>query len=83
MLTLGYIVMTRTTVQSDELKNTFETICYQVRSPFRIIQFTGRWSYYVRKICKPDRSELKFLAVDLCPLHPSLKSCESFDRSDT
>ena len=50
---------------------------------FQIILNTGLSSYFVRKLNKPDSSELKCMAYDLYLLPPSLKSCEPINSTDT
>ena len=50
---------------------------------FQIIRNIGLSSYFVRKLNKPDSSELKFMAYDLYLLPPSLKSCEPINSIDT
>ena len=52
---------------------------FAVRGLFQIIHSTGHANYIVKKINKPDSSELKFMAYGLYPLPPSLKHCESVD----
>ena len=82
-LVVGDIVMARTAVHSDASSNKVAKLSYQVRGPFRIVTCTGQGSYHVRKLFKPDSPTLKFMAVDLYPLPPSLKPCEPVDSSDT
>ena len=75
--------MARTAVQSDASTNKVANLSYQVRGSFRIVTCTGRGSYFVQKLYKPDSPTLNFTAADLYPLPPSLKPCESVDSSDT
>ena len=82
-LDAGDIFMVRTTVLNDASKNKVAKLNYQVHGPFGIIKGTGRGSYLVRKLFKPDNPELKFKATDLYPLPHSLKPCEPVDTSDT
>ena len=56
---------------------------YVVRGPYQIIRNTARDSYFVRKLHKPDGSELKFMIYDLYPLSPYIKPCEPIDTTDT
>ena len=79
---VGDIVMVRTAVQSNATINKVAKLSYQVRGPFRIVKCTGHGSYLVRKLYKPDSPELRFMAIDLYPLPPSLKPCEPVDSSD-
>ena len=72
VLIVGDIVMARTTVQSDTSTNKVAKLSYQVRGPFRIVKCTSHASYLVRKLYKSDSPELKFMAIDLYPLPPSL-----------
>ena len=74
--------MARTAIQSDASTNRVAKLSYQVRGPFRFVKCTGRGSYLVRKLYKPDCLEIKFMATDLYPLPPSLKLCEPVDSSD-
>ena len=71
--------MAQTAIQSDFSKHKVIKLSYSVRDPFQIIYSTGFGSYFVRKFNKPDSPELKFMACDLYPLPPSLKSCEPVD----
>ena len=75
--------MARTSVQSYAFTNKLAKLSYQVRGPFRIVTCTRRGSDLVRKLYKPDSSDLKFMAADLYPISPSLKPCESFYNPDT
>ena len=79
----GDLVMDRTIVQSDETNNEIAKLFYAVRGPFQIIRDTGRGSYIVRELNRPDSPEFKFMSEDLYILPPSLKPCESMDGSDT
>ena len=81
-LVVGDIVMTRTAIQSDVPTNKVAKSSYQVREYFRIVKCTGRGIYFVRKLYKPDSLELKFMAIDLYLLLPSLKPCKSVNSSD-
>ena len=54
--------MARTTIQFDISKYEFSKLSYCVRDPCQIIRSMGCGSYFVRKINKPDCSELKFMA---------------------
>ena len=80
-LVVGDMVMTRTAIQSDVSTNRVGKLIYQVRGPFRIIKCTSRGSYLVRKLYKTDSPELKFMAIDLYSLSPSLKLCEPINSS--
>ena len=79
----GDIVMARTAIQSNKQKGKVAKLCYAVRGPYQIIRTTGRGSYFVHKLHKPDSPELKFMAYDSYPLPPSLKPCEPVDTTDT
>ena len=79
----GDIVMARTAIQSNKEKEKVTMLCYAVRGPYHIIRTTGHGSYFVRKLHRPDSSELKCMAYDLYPLPPSLKACEPGDTIDT
>ena len=69
--------------QSDAFTNKVAKLSYQVRKPFRIMKSTVHGIIYlVRKLYKPDSPELRFMAIDLYPLPPSLKPCEPVDSSD-
>ena len=61
----GDITMPRTVVQGDQSKDKVAKLCYQIRGSFHIIKCTGRGSYIVRKLNKPDSPELKFISEDL------------------
>ena len=74
--------MARTVLQSDLSKNKVAKLSYSVRGPYQILRHTGFGSYFVRKINKPDISELKFMSHDLYPLPLSLKPCEPIDSTD-
>ena len=58
--------MARTCFQSDKKKEKVAKLCHIVRDHFQIIRTTGRGSYFVRKLQRPDSSDLKFMAYDLC-----------------
>ena len=81
-LDVGDIVMARTAIQSDHSTNKVAKLSYQARGLFSIVKCTGRGSYLVRKLYKPDSPGLKFMVTDLHPLPPSLKPCEPVDCSD-
>ena len=83
VLTPGGIVMTRTAIQSDKKKDKVGKSCYAVRGLYQIIRTTGHGSHSVRKLHRPDSSELKFMAYDLYPSPPSLKPCALVDTIDT
>ena len=83
MLKTGDIVMARTAIQSDLIKNNVAKLSYSVRGPFQIIRKTGLGSYFVRKLNKLDSPELNFMARDLYSLPSSLRPCEQVDSTDT
>ena len=74
--------MVRTAFQSDIFKSIVAKLSYCVRSSYQIIYSTGCGSYFVRKINKPDSTELKFMAYDLYTLLLFLKSCEHVDTTN-
>ena len=74
--------MARTAIQSDTSINKVAKLSNQVRGPSRIVQCTGRGSYFVRKLYKPNSPKLKFIATDLYPRPPSLKPCDPVDSSN-
>ena len=81
-LVVGDIVMARTTIQSDFFTKKLAILSYQVRGPFRIVQFTGRGSYFARKLYKPNSPQLNLMDTDLYPLLHSLKPCENVNSSN-
>ena len=83
VLQAGDIVMARTAIQSNLIKNKVAKLSYSVRGPYQIVRHTGFGSYYVRKLNKPDSPEFKFMVYDLYPLPPSLKPCEPVDTTDS
>ena len=83
VLHAGDIVMVRTSIQSDFSKHKVAKLSYSIRGSFRIIHSIAFDSYFVRKLNKPDSSELKSIAYDLCPLLPSLKPYESINSTYT
>ena len=58
----GNIVMDRTAIQSDKVTDKTTKLRYAVRRPFQFFRITGRGSYVVRKLNKPDNSEFKFMS---------------------
>jgi len=74
--------MARITIQIDTSTNKVAKLSYQVRGLSRIVKCTGRGSYLVRKLYKPDSPEFKFMTIDLYSLPPSLKLYEHVDSSD-
>ena len=83
ILKAGDSVMARRAIQNDLFKNTVVKLSYSVRGPYQNLRNTGLGSYFVRKLNKTDRPELKFMAHDLYPLPPSLKPYEPIDSTDT
>ena len=79
----GDISMARTAIQSNKTTNKVAKLCYVVCGPFQIVRGTGRGSYIVQKLKKPNSPEFKFMSEDLYILPPSLKPCEPVDDSDT
>ena len=79
----GDLVMARAAVQSDKSKDKVAKLSYVVRGPFQIKRGSGWGGYIVRKLTKPDSSELKFMSEDVYTLPPSLKPCEPVDGLDT
>ena len=82
-LKAGDIVMARPVIQSNISKNKIVKLSYYVRGLYLIVRRTVFCSYYVRKLHKPDSSELKFMAYDSYPLPPYLKPCDPVERTDT
>ena len=80
---LGDLVMDRTAIQSDKIKDKVAKLSYAVQGSLQIVRDTGRRGYIVRKLHKPDSPELNFMSEDLYILPPSLKPCEPVDSSDT
>ena len=74
--------MAITVIKSDVSTNKVAKVRYQVRGPFRIVKFTGRGIYLVRKLYKSDSPKLKFMAIYLYPLLPSLIPSEPVHSSD-
>ena len=74
--------MVRTAFQSDIFKSIVAKLSYCVRSSYQIIYSTDCGSYFVRKINKPDSTELKFMAYYLYTLLLFLKSCEHVDTTN-
>ena len=65
--------MASITIQIDTSTNKVAKLSYQARGSFRIVKCTGRGSYLVRKLYKPDSPEFKFIATYHFPLPPSLR----------
>ena len=63
-------------------KDKVSKVSYVVQGLFQIVRGTRRGSYIVRKMNKPDSTELRFMSEDLYILPPSLKPCEPIDSSD-
>ena len=80
---LGDLVMDRTAIQSDKIKDKVAKLSYTVQGSLQIVRGTGRGGYIVRKLHKPDSPELNFMSEDVYILPPSLKPCEPVDSSDT
>ena len=81
-LVVGDITMAITAIQSGNSINTVAKLSYQIWGLIRIVKCTGRGSYLVRNLYKPDSPEFKFIAIYLYPLPPSWKACEPVDSSN-
>ena len=57
-LFVGDIVMVRTAIENNASTNEIAKLSYQVREPFCIVKCTGRGSYLVQKLYKPNSLEL-------------------------
>ena len=64
-------------------KDKVSKVSYAVQGLFQIVRGTIRGSYIVRKMNKPDSTELRFMSKDLYILPASLKPCDPIDSSDT
>ena len=64
-LVVGDIVMMKTAIQIYISTNKVAKLSYQVRGSFLIVKCTGRGSYIVRNLYKPDSPEFKFIAIYL------------------
>ena len=75
--------MARTVIQSNISKNKIVKLSYSVRGLYQIVRRTVFCSYYVRKLHKPDRPELNFVAYDIYLFPLSLKPSKPVDTIDT
>ena len=70
-------------IQISLSKNIVAKLSYSFRDPYQISGEIGFGSHFVRKLNKPDSSELKFVNYDLYSLPPSLKPYTPVDSADT